>query len=179
MDRQSIETLVRAHQAELYRYLLYLGAEESAAEDLAQDVFVAALQNRTVGSLSDLGSRAAWLRSIARHIFYRHISQKKNDPVQVDSSFLESAEGYWKNEFLRHEDGFDWALAFRDCLGRLPEKSRSVLNLRYEEKKSRAEMAKLLELTQNGVKSVLRRLRLGLADCVEERLKMEDAHVTG
>ena len=42
MDRKVLESLVRIHQAKLYRYLRYLDADRQTAEDLLQDVFLAA-----------------------------------------------------------------------------------------------------------------------------------------
>ena len=40
VDRDSLEALVRAHQAEVYTYIHYLGAPHDVAEDIAQETFL-------------------------------------------------------------------------------------------------------------------------------------------
>ena len=48
MDRDELESWILAHQAEIYRYVRYLGAENSAvAEDLVQDTFLTAFKSES------------------------------------------------------------------------------------------------------------------------------------
>ena len=94
--------------------------------------------------------------------------------MRADSRFLERAEAAWTAEFLRDGDGFDYVEALRKCLDRLTDRQRRAIDLRYAEKRSRAEMARQLDMTENGVKSLLRRIRAALGDCVQRRLNMEN-----
>jgi RNA polymerase sigma-70 factor, ECF subfamily len=171
MDRSELETLVRRHQAEVYRYLRYLGADEPVAEDLLQEVFLSVFRCRTVERLGDVRSAAAWLRTIARNSFYDFCAKRRSAQAHVDAAALEGAERVWQGEFLRGEDGFSYAEALDECLEGLPEKSRSAVNMKYAENRSGSEMAKLLAMTENGVKSLMRRIRAGLAECVEKRVE--------
>ena len=41
MDRDTLSVLVKTHQAEIYRYVRYLGADASPAADLGQETFLA------------------------------------------------------------------------------------------------------------------------------------------
>ena len=61
MRRGELETLIRAHQAELYRYLRYLGADPASAEDLVQDTFLATFQSEA-DLEAGVPAAAAWLR---------------------------------------------------------------------------------------------------------------------
>ena len=79
----------------------------------------------------------------------------------------------WSTEFRRGGDGFDYAEALRTCLEELSEKQRRLVDMRYAEKKSRSEMARLARMTENGIKSLLRRIRSVLGECVKRTLKLE------
>ena len=175
MNRAEFERLIRAHQAEVYRYLRYLGAARDAAEDLAQETFMAALRSGGGTDIEDERGRAAWLRGVARNVFLMECRRNRTGKVRFDSRLVEQAESVWSSEFLRAGDGFDYVEALRKCLETLSEGQRRALDARYAEGKSRAEMARLLEMTENGVKSLLRRIRIGLAECVERRLAREEA----
>ncbi len=60
MDREKLEAIVRAHQAEIYRYLRYLGADNASAEDLVQDTFLTALK-KGIPNADNIRTRSAWL----------------------------------------------------------------------------------------------------------------------
>jgi len=170
-----LDVLVREHQAELYRYLCYLGASAHAAEDLVQETFLAAYRIEKYPDASDPRGCSAWLRAIARNMFLRYCRRKKRNLEFASGSYLEQADAVWQSEFLREGDGFDYVEALRECLDRLSDRQRRVLELRYAQRKSRVEMARMLAMTENGVKSLLRRLRSALGDCVEHRLAEERA----
>jgi len=180
IDRHELAALVKAHQAELFRYMRYLGADRAAAEDLVQETFLAAFRSDAVPFRSDAvpetdddRTLARWLRGVARNLFLQHCRRSRRTPVTVDAAALEQAETTWRGVFLRGGDGFDTVEALRRCLEGLSADQRRALDLRYAERRSRADMALVLAMTENGVKSLLRRLRARLAECVERRLRME------
>jgi RNA polymerase sigma-70 factor (ECF subfamily) len=173
MDRDELAEVVRAYQAGLYRYVRYLGASSSTAEDLVQDAFLVAF--RKADGLAGGGeARSAWLRGVARNLFLRHCRREHRNPTLVDAASLEQAEAIWTAEFLRGGDGFDYVEALRECLKALPDDRRHAIDLRYRDRTTRAEMARLLGMTENGVKSLLRRVRRSLADCIRRRLALEE-----
>jgi len=171
MDRDELESWILAHQAEIYRYVRYLGAENSAvAEDLVQDTFLTAFKSETAPDSNNERLRAAWLRGIARNLFFNHCRRNKKNPVKVSSETLERAEEVWGGEFLRGGDGFEAIDALRQCVGGLEEKQRGVLNHFYTQDKSRAELATLYKMSEDGIKSMMRRIRRDLAECIRRRL---------
>lgn len=174
VDKERLEMLVRGHQAELYRYARYLGADVPTAEDVVQDAFLAAA--KAVPCASDESRTvSAWLRGITRNIFLMHCRRAKANPVKADSELMEQAERVWTSEFLGTGDGFDYLEALRECLKALPEKQRSVIELHYAARKPRSEIARIYSMTEDGVKSLLRRTRAALAECVKKRLASETA----
>ena len=174
MGTDELESWILAHQAEVYRYVRYLGADNQAlAEDLVQDTFLAALRSASPPSGDDDRLQAAWLRGIARNIFLNYTRRNRGNPVKISLETLEHAEGYWRDGFLREGDGFEAIKALRDCVDKLSEKQRGILNQFYVQEKSRAELAQLYEMTEDGVKALMRRIRHSLAGCIRRHLAVE------
>ena len=173
MQRSELELMVRTHQAEVFRYLRYLGADAAEAEDLVQETFLAAFGGEPRAAAEDLRGRAAWLRGIARNQFLMHCRRARTSPVKVDSESLRRSEDAWSTQFLRDGDGFGYVEAMRRCVDSLGENQRHAIELRYVEKASRTEMASVLKMTGDGVKSLLRRIRAALAECVKRSLEAE------
>lgn len=172
MDVEAFSMLVTKHQTGIYRYLRYLGSEPVAAEDLVQESFITAFRIRDKCPRSGVfREENAWLRAIARNIFLRDWSRRKMAMKAIGPESIEKAESTWNQTFLRgSDDGFDYLEALRRCLQGVSPKQREALDMRYSARKSRAEMASLLGMTEEGVKSLLQRVRAALADCVERRM---------
>ena len=175
MKAGTVKKLVAAHQAGLYRYVRFLGAGPEVAEDVVQDAFLAALGSTSHPDMADERLCSAWLRGVARNVFLTYCRRGRANPVTADSDSLERAEGVWANEFLQSGDGSDYVEALRKCLETLSERDRILLDMRYGQKKSRGAMAKLFKMSVDGIKSLLRRIRASLAECIERRLKAEEA----
>ncbi len=173
MNRKNLEMLLRNHEAEVYRFVKYLGADHSLAEDLAQETFLAAFRSGNPPPMADARRRGAWLRGIARTIFLAHCRKQKASPLVVNSQVLEQAEAYWAANYRGDGDLSARAAALQECLKQTSERQRRLVDLRYRENRSRAEMAKALSLNEEGVKTALRRLRASLAKCIRARLEQE------
>jgi RNA polymerase sigma-70 factor (ECF subfamily) len=173
VDVRRLEVLVRLHQAEVYRYVRYLGADPASAEDLVQETFLAAFADPRPLADGDERRRAAWLRGIARNKYLMHCRGRRSRPLPVASAILERLEATWSSEFLRDGDGFEYLEALRRCLDALPGKQRLAVDLQYAQGRSRTEMAQLLRMTSDGVKSLMRRVRRALGECVEKRLGVQ------
>jgi RNA polymerase sigma-70 factor (ECF subfamily) len=174
MDRELLAAIVTAHQTELYRYARYLGADPAAAEDLVQETFLTAFETVMPPETAEPRVRAAWLRGVLRNLFLRYCHRRHAGPILSGADFLEKAEAVWKSDFLRAGDGFDYIESLRKCLQSLPERQRKALDLQYAQKKSRSEIARLFAMTEDGIKSFMRRIRLALADCIRKRIALEE-----
>jgi len=163
--------LVKQHQQSVYRYLRYLGAGASTAEDLTQETFLAAFRNSSPPDMTNLRLRAGWLRGISRNLLLAYFRRQRSDPVRIDSDYLQQAEDVWSASFGGGRGESDYVEALRLCVGSLPEQERRALEMRYTERRSRAEMARLRRMSEDGIKSLMRRIRSRLADCVRRRLQ--------
>jgi RNA polymerase sigma-70 factor (ECF subfamily) len=170
LDRETLKMLITEHQTSIYRYLRYLGADASSAEDLTQDTFLAAFKSASAPDTRNPSLRAAWLRGISRNLILARFRKDRRSPIRIDSEYLSRAEDVWSAQFSGDEDGSDYAEALRRCLSDLPDGERTLLDLRYADGKSRAEMAQTRKMSPGGIKTLLRRIRSRLAECVRRRL---------
>ncbi|HUY87495.1 MAG TPA: RNA polymerase sigma factor [Pirellulales bacterium] len=154
--------LVRTHQTGVWRYLRFLGADETQADDLTQETFLCIYRRPFVEQTP--AATAAYLRTVARRRLLISIRKTKRRPPLAD---LELAEEVWSR--LAGDDG-GYLDALRECLESLEGRAREAIELRYRDSRSRAEIGQLLEIGEDGVKSLLRRTRELLRCCVEKRI---------
>ena len=161
-DQQAFAEIVRQHQAMVFSIGWHFLADQSLAEDLAQEVFLECYR-----SLPDIHSAAHltnWLRRVAIH---RSIDQSRRKKIRREVTFDETPEP------AREDAQVDSFLAerLRQIVAKLPEKQRAVVLLRYQEDLEPAEIAELLEVPVNTVKSLLQRALDELRGKLERKLK--------
>lgn len=156
--------LVRRHQRAVWRYLRFLGADRSLADDLTQEAFLALLRSPPLST--DDRRIGAWLRRTAWRLLCNTRRRRREETLE----FAE-AEAAWES-FVREgdEDGGEAMEALARCLDTLSERMQRALRLRYDSGGSRQKVSSALGLTANGAKTLLRRARQRVHDCVKERL---------
>ncbi len=157
------DSLVRRHQAEIWRYARFLGATDPQAEDITQETFLAALKQPPKSS--ELPAVRAYLRTIARNV-YLVLLRRSSRQSEFD---LDAAEQIWAETHPR-DGGDDRLSALDDCLAALDGRAKQVIDLAYRENQSRSAIAAKLEMTEDGIKSLLRRTRDVLRQCVERKV---------
>src|SRR6185312_904110 len=170
--------------AMVYRYLRYMGASADVAEDVGQETFLAAYKSTNIpmeDAQVEGGRCAAWLRGVARNQMLMYFRKARSNPISSDPVMLETAlnqaDEVWSAQLLRSGDGFDYAEALQKCLARLQGTQRKVLDMFYGEEFSRAQIAESLNMSEDGIKSLMRRVRAALRQCVLTRLgKADPAH---
>ncbi len=157
-----VASLVDAHHAALWRYLRYLGADRSLADDLVQETFVQLMQDQP--QQRSPRETAGWLRTVARNRFLMQLRRERRQ-VPFD---LDAADAAWEASDADHTEVRHAAL--RECLQTLQGKAREVVMLRYEQQLSGEEIAKRLGISHANVRVLLHRVRESLRQCVEKRL---------
>jgi RNA polymerase sigma-70 factor (ECF subfamily) len=159
-----LASLVREHQADVWRYLRYLGAAADDADDLTQDTFLSVA--RTPFELRSRGETAAYLRTAARN---QLLMLRRRQGRQISTVELTAAEEVWAeaaggefNEFLD---------ALSACCETLVGRAREAIDRFYRDGHSREQLANEFDISIEGVKTLLRRTRAALRDCVDRRLR--------
>ena len=167
-DTQAFETLVRRHQASVYRFLLTVAEEEAEAQDALQECFVAAW--RGAGTFSGDGSARGWLFTIARNAVNRAHRRRAGEPSSFEPLEALGAKAGWGNDI--NPDAVLDLLAAREQVRRamtaLTGEERQVLTLRDLEGFSGGEVAEMLSISVSAMKSRLHRARLKLVAELEE-----------
>jgi RNA polymerase sigma-70 factor (ECF subfamily) len=165
LDRD--EDLIRRHQQAVWRFVRWLGARPEVADDLTQEAFVRLLQQRRagLGPPCDERRERAWLCTTAHNLF-RNAKARARPGVPLDDVAALLAV------FERHgaaDDG--WRAALDGCLGRLTERARAAVTLRYRQQLGAGEVGRLLGMKPAGVKGLLLRTRAWLARCLGAQRK--------
>ncbi len=151
--------LVQAHQRSVYSLALRALASRVEAEDLAQEVFLQL--HLGLDRIESPDHLVYWLRRTVTHRAIDRIRQRNRRPDAFSSAsdLAAMADSTAVAEPAATVEGEDPLLARR--LGRLvaelPAIPRLVVVLRYQEDLDPAEIARVLDLSVNTVKSHLRR----------------------
>lgn len=158
--------LVRSYQAGVWRYLRFLGADESLADDLTQETFLAVWKRHFVDHTP--AATRQYLRTTARNLFLMSLRRRDRQPTLEK---IELADEVWQQ--LGGDDEETMLDALRACVESLTGRARQAIDLCYRHNHSRAEIGREMDLSEDGVKSLLRRTRELLRRCIEEKRSVE------
>jgi len=160
-DQFAFEEIVRQHQGMVFSMACHFLRDRSLAEELAQEVFLNLHQNlRSIKSPEHL---VFWLRKVTSH---RCIDQSRRLKVRPQVSLEDVPEpsiDATENDLFLSE-------MLRRVVDTLPEKARLVVILRYQEDLDPGEIASVLDMPLNTVKSHLRRSLSSLRDKLSRTL---------
>lgn len=162
-DPQAFADLVREHQGMVFSIAYHFLQDRSLAEDLAQEVFLELFQS--IDRIQSPAHLTYWLRRVTAN---RCIDQGRKKQRRREMALEDAAEPAAPAPVA------DPMLLERlqQSLATLPEKQRLVVIMRFQEGLGPAEIAKVLEMPVNTVKSTLHRsladLRKGLTRKIRE-----------
>ncbi len=165
-DTDRAERAVRRHLRPVWRYLRMHGARADEADDLTQEAFAIAAEKDALGL--DDAATFSFLRRTARFLLLRRRRGGREAKLLADA-----VDALWTEDAEREADGDGLLAALRSCLERLAPRSRRAVELAYgfgdDEPMSRKAIAAELELTENGVKTLMQRARGALRECLDRR----------
>jgi RNA polymerase sigma-70 factor (ECF subfamily) len=147
-DAAAFAMLVRTQQPPVYSLALRMLSDRQKAEDLAQEVFLQL--HRNLASIESSEHLRFWLRKVTVN---RSIDRLRREP-RLEALPLEAADS------MASETPETDPLLLRrlnDLVGQLPAAPRAVLLLRYQEDLDPTEIARMLSMSVNTVKSHLKR----------------------
>jgi RNA polymerase sigma-70 factor, ECF subfamily len=156
-DREAFGALYRRRRPDVYRFALHMTGVPAAAEDVAQDVFLAVIHEARRYS----PSRAAvlpWLLGIARNMARRRMAERKYEPLPDGS-----AEPTVQPDPLDGISRMRQTMALRRALGALPEVYREAVVLCDLQELSYQDAADVADCAIGTVRSRLHRGRQMLA----------------
>jgi RNA polymerase sigma-70 factor (ECF subfamily) len=149
-DGAAFADLVRRHQAMVFSVALRIVGNRALAEELAQDVFLQL--HRSLPTLESGAHVVHWLRRVVSH---RAIDSARQRARRPQASLEQVAEPAGVNN-ARDADPL-MSRRLRSLVAALPPAPRAVITLRFQEDLDPTEIARVLEMPVNTVKSHLRR----------------------
>ena len=141
-DRDACAAFVRAHHADVYRFLARLCRDAHAAEDLTQETFAAAWQG--IGSFGGLASLKTWLRRIAYRKFVDWDRRPRLPQQQELRTQFEAAHPAGLPGPHEAAEAQEWSRRVAAAVDRLEPAEREVIVLHYLQGLSFREMAQVL-----------------------------------
>jgi RNA polymerase sigma-70 factor (ECF subfamily) len=163
MDPADLTGLIMRHRAALHAWLLAATRNPHDAEDLLQEVSMAAVRS---AAQFEAGTNVnAWLREIARRrlLEYGRERGRAAQPGLLETLEIAGRETDDEAPDLRRD-------ALRSCLEGMPPTSRRVIEMRYAGSLSVERIAESLGRTVQAAYAILKRARVSLRDCTERKI---------
>jgi RNA polymerase sigma-70 factor (ECF subfamily) len=145
---RTFASVLRAQQSMVFSIAYHFLRDRSAAEEVAQDVFLQL--HRRFDELKSDEHISFWLRKVASHRCIDYVRKQRSQPsVGLDNVPPPSVDDEPQDHFLNRR--------LQSLIGSLPEKPRMVMILRYQEDMMPEEIAAAMDMPVRTVKSHLQR----------------------
>jgi RNA polymerase sigma-70 factor, ECF subfamily len=161
-DRLAMQVLFARHHVRVFRFVVRLVRNESTAEDLISDVFLDVW--RQADRFEGRSAVTTWLLSIAR---FKALSALRRRP---DEELDEETAGAIEDPSDDPEvalDKKDKGAIIRKCLTGLSAEHREIIDLVYYHEKSIEEVAEIVGIPENTVKTRMFYARKKLAELLK------------
>ncbi|HON53451.1 MAG TPA: RNA polymerase sigma factor [Bacteroidales bacterium] len=147
LKEKAFEELLEMYQKKLYWYIRKIVLTHDDANDVLQNTFIRIFNN--IESFKGKSSLKTWIYTIAHNEAIRYISQKK---IHVS---LHDISNQYMNTLKQDVffDGEKLSETFHTVLSQLSEKQRIIFNLKYFDDLTFNEMAEILSINENTIKS--------------------------
>ncbi|MBM4155842.1 MAG: sigma-70 family RNA polymerase sigma factor [Lentisphaerae bacterium] len=153
------------HQDDIRAVIASMVRDRTACDDVFQEV--ALVLWRKFDEFDATRSFGAWARGIAVRKVLQSFDKTRRTPVPFAPETIDAILAAFDAE---EPDGSPRDAALVTCIGKLPEKSRSLVALRYDEGLSLDAIARRIASTLDAVNKALSRIRSALRDCIEREV---------
>ena len=147
-DKQALQLLYSRHHVRIYRFALRFLNDEAAAEDTVSEVFIDVW--RQAERFEGRSQVTTWLLAISRNkalsVLRRRSSEELDDEV---AEFIEDPSDNPEVAMLKSQR----ASVLQDCLTQLSPAHREIVDLVYYHEKSVEEVAEIIAVPANTVKT--------------------------
>ena len=161
-DRLAMQVLFARHHVRVYRFVLRLVRTETVAEDLISEVFLDVW--RQAGRFEGRSAVSTWLLAIAR---FKALSALRRRPdEELDEETAQAIEDPSDDPGVVLEKK-DKSAVIRKCLEKLSAEHREIIDLVYYHEKSVEEVAQIVGIPENTVKTRMFYARKRLAELLK------------
>ena len=163
-DKSAMQTLFSRHSARVFRFLLRIVDNAATAEDLVSETFIEIW--RQAGRFEGRSKASTWLLGVARHKALSSLRQRRFDQLDEGTVALVPDPSDTPEVEVQRKSS---AAVLRECLQQLPPAQRELLDLIYYHEQSIADVAQLLGVPENTVKTRAFYARKRLAELMAAR----------
>jgi RNA polymerase sigma-70 factor, ECF subfamily len=161
-DRLAMQVLYARYHVRIFRFVVRLVRDDSTAEDLISEVFLDVW--RQAGRFEGRSAVSTWMLAIAR---FKALSALRRRPEQeLDDRVAESIEDTADDPHAALEKK-DKGAILRKCLTGLSAEHREIIDLVYYHEKSVEEVAEIVGIPENTVKTRMFYARKRLAELLK------------
>jgi RNA polymerase sigma-70 factor (ECF subfamily) len=162
--------LVREHD-KLAAYTWQMVRDYHLVSEVLQEMALVA--TRKAGEIADERHFPAWARCTCRNLALDTLRQRQRRPALLSNNVLDLLEVEWSQ--FDEVDSFSLTAALRDCLKRLSNRARQIVDLRYGSGLSSARVAEHLGRKVTTVYVALTRIHRTLGECIRKKQAEEAA----
>lgn len=161
-NRTAMHILYCRHNVRVYRFILRIVRDATAAEDLVSQVFLDVW--RTAGQFQGRSQVSTWLLSIARFKALTAMRQRRFEDIdQEDVRQIPDGSDTPETSL----DRSDTSAILRACVQKLSPAHREIINLVYYHEKSVEEVGQIIGIPQSTVKTRMFYARKQLAELLK------------
>jgi len=161
-DRLAMKVLYGRHHVRVYRFALRLTRDESIAEDLIGEVFLDVW--RQAGRFEGRSAVSTWLLAITRFKALSVLRRRKDAELDDETAAaIEDTSDDPETALEKRDTGH----VLRQCIAALSPEHREVIDLVYYHEKSVEEVAEIVRIPENTVKTRMFYARKKLAELLK------------
>jgi RNA polymerase sigma-70 factor (ECF subfamily) len=147
-DKRALQQLYARHHVRIYRFALRFLNDEAAAEDTVSEVFIDVW--RQAERFEGRSQVTTWLLAIARNKALSILRRRSNEELDDEvAEFIEDPSDNPEAAMLKSQR----ASVLQDCLTQLSPAHREIVDLVYYHEKSVEEVAEIISVPANTVKT--------------------------
>jgi RNA polymerase sigma-70 factor, ECF subfamily len=171
-DQNAMRTLYNRHHVRVFRFVTRLVGDATAAEDVVSEAFIDVW--RQASRFEGRSAVSTWIMSIAR---FKALSvRRRRQDAELDEKVAETVadEGSTPEETVLE---MDRNTQLRECLKQLTAEHREIVDLVYYHDKSIEEVAVIINVPKNTVKTRMFYARKRLAQLLAQHRDFDDLTV--
>jgi len=162
-DQTAVEVLFGRYQVRIFRFIQRRVRSEAIAEELTNEVFLEVW--RSAARFEGRSSLSSWMYSIA-HNKAVSLLRKRRDEELDDDAAVAIADGADTPEVAAQKA--DKGALLKTCMERLSDDHRTIIDLVYYHEMSIAEVAAVVSIPENTVKTRMFYARKKLSEFLKE-----------
>lgn len=141
----------------LFRVALRITLDRPEAEDVVEDVLVKVWEQRHSTDVQRIANLEAYCLTMTRNLALDRADRKEAQHISLDELETDRADSAPRpDQIIEAADRLQWV---RELFQQLPEKQRTIMQLRDIEEHSYQEVAEIMQISESDVKVTLFRAR--------------------